>query len=313
MLRVRIDMYLGDEPGTVQRIERLHALAQQHQWTDILSETLVFKAAILRKQGELAKTLVLLEQAHQVCVDSGAEFEAIRTEKQIAFTCHQMGDLDLAWQHYQWVAKALAERSGLLELAETRLLMAHLASDRNELSTAMALVTQSMDAFSEMGNPHIIGSCHNALGDFQRQVGDLEGARREYLLALRLLDDAGCVGEATIVRLNLCLIQLEQGAFQTAKTALEQRLALASGSEKVLYELFSHAFSSWATAGLGLWEEASVHVEETQRLLAITGDVEGDVALALERVGELASEAGETELAMVAADQARELRNQLRR
>ena len=141
-----------------------------------------------------------------------------------------------------------------------------------------------------------MASCTNELGEVARLQGDLDSAEIHYRDALVRMDELGA-DDAHVMRLNLAQVLLNRARPDEAADLLRQSLRAFEGSAHRAMTGIVHTMLLSCAAAADDWQGWDRHADAASAVLAETGWVEHDVALAARMAGDLADDAGQADRA----------------
>ncbi len=299
LLGVRTLSGLGRLPEAERASARAAEMARLQKWPDLRARALRYRGMALAKAGSLALAEAIFTQA-QLLAEGAADDENLAgCLEQRGTLLRQLGDLEgsaaLLVEALE-INRRLAQPRGLAdnlkELGGTEVL-------RGRLDAARAYLQEAADLYAAMTSAGG-AECLNNLGEVERASGRLDAAEAAYTGAYDVFAATGH-NAAAIPLLNVGLIRIAQGRYAEAGITLERSLALAHG-RRVL-ELMALAFLTPCRASANAWTQFDIDLARAAVLTDETGNVDAEVAAALELAALIAIEAYQQER----ADAAREL------
>jgi predicted ATPase/class 3 adenylate cyclase len=136
-----------------------------------------------------------------------------------------------------------------------------------EMTEAASALRLAQEIFSDRGDRGMVRACRQALGVIAQIQGDYDTALEEFQAYLRALDtDDGNLHRAYLGHANVGIIQMLRGNMRSAKSHLEQALALAQEGRDRRAMAESHHNLSLVSLRQGRCDEAKSHSIEAYRL-----------------------------------------------
>jgi ATP/maltotriose-dependent transcriptional regulator MalT len=209
--------YGGDLTGALILAERAAEIATRFEDHDLLALAIQTRGRLLIAQGRVADGSALLDEAMTSVI--AGELSAYITGWiycQVIYACLELADLRRAGE-WNEAAMAWCESipSGGLADAICRLNRAELVSLQGELARAEAEARRASEEFTVMGEQAMAAEALYAVGEYNRQMGDLAAAEEAFARAQELGRDP---------QPGLAQLRLAQGNVGAASAAL--RLSL---------------------------------------------------------------------------------------
>ena len=270
--------------------DRALTASEEHGWAGVRAEALLERGVLARLTGDADKATRLLGEAEEWS-------EVIGEARLVADCVREQGDAFL--RQGEWEAAQLrfirAEREYTAlgdDEGSGKCLrgLAGVARQAGRFEEARPHLEKALEHFQQCGSRWGVAVCANDLGELARLTGDLPTAAARYREALDRYTSVGS-GNAVFPEINLGIVLVEEGRHNEARDVLLKALETveAQGRRPLMGAI--HAFLLPCCAGLGDWPDWARHVEAASDLLAESEFVDVDIATALERAGDLASEA----------------------
>ncbi|HWG36566.1 MAG TPA: winged helix-turn-helix domain-containing protein, partial [Terriglobales bacterium] len=283
-LRIQADRNgsAGDWDAALDLYQRalalLHGLDEHEKTGAVLNNMAILE----EDQGQLAASARLFEQARQ-------HFAACNDQLNVATALVNLGDVAMARGQ---LAAAAARYSAALALGRVvnphgieypLFSLAKVRLEQGDPDTARRLALQAL-AVARARNPASDAVSQSLLvaGDISAALGDLEGAKQEYQLALgewQKLNDRGSVAEGSLALANLAL---DQGAAPQTVADLRAALAQFRAEKSLPDEVRAQTALVHALRLQGRLAEAAALAADARRLSAATPDPAIQIPLAIE-------------------------------
>jgi eukaryotic-like serine/threonine-protein kinase len=188
--RVKALQRAGAFSEALKRAQVVAEHAAELGYTPAIAETLAQRGALETQVGELEASVQTLATAHATAVGSGHELMAVRTAEYLVFVVGaRLGRLEPA---LEWARIADAEiRRSALDHDRSRLrnAMAQAYGAAGKLDEAKNHALAAIDELEQLGPPGDevrMATLRNNLGEFLRQLGELDAAQAELARALEI-------------------------------------------------------------------------------------------------------------------------------
>ena len=312
LLRGRVERSLGHTEAALQVIQRAMRVAEEQGWPDIVANSLCEEGIVLHRMGESERGWKRLRKAEKSATKIGDETLLARVLNGQGDLLITQGRLDEATQAFAKVRSLAAQNGHTEQEADSHFQLGRTCKQAGRLTDARDHLSLSIELFESIGARWGLAKAVNELGEICRLENQLGEAGRYYRLALEKMDELG-LAEATIPRLNLALVMLQQGKYEEAQPLIAHAHAqfTRSGSKSRLS--LTHLLSLVCETAQGIWIDWDYHLSQARVLLADSGFVDIDIAMCATEAGELAFTAGFSDRAIDAWDLAMDQWNVLDR
>lgn len=177
--------------------------------------------------------------------------------------------------------------------------LGNLARNRGDMEGAALEVTRALSIYERVGERLGMANCLNDLGDFHRFRGRQSAAREAYTRAQALYDSIGSYA-ALYARFNLALLRLEGGEYTASAAELERLLRASGQAGLVVLRAGIQLALAACTADKGDWARFHALILQARADLEASGDLDHDNAWPARLAGDLAAQAEQKELAVLA-------------
>ncbi len=299
VVRASIHRALGQYRDVRRWSWRALAAARTHGWQRVLPAAMHSLGTAEQQRGRLWRVEVLNERALVLLQALGDDEGVGDCLWALGWAARQRGDVDRAEACYR-SALEIAERLGLVkDQGDCMRGLAQVALRRGDLAEAARLDREAIGLYEEAGHRMGVVYAENGAGEAARFAGDLAAAERHYRRALTLAEAIGST-EAVFPRMNLAFALLARGRYVEARPALEAARRVFERTGRRAYLLGAEVGLLTCAAALGDLRAFDERLRSAEQLFEETRFVDRDTALAAERAGDLAREAGEEERARAA-------------
>ncbi|QDG52682.1 tetratricopeptide repeat protein [Persicimonas caeni] len=241
-------------------------------------------------QGDYGRALPLLQRAQALAADFDDDDLAMRLASGMGQALTRLGRPDEAVEHLE-KARALATAlDDTLHLPAVLDALGSCERHRGRLAEAEAVFREALAHCNETGHYLVLSMLMNSLGDVVRLQGRLAEAEQIYRKVVAGEDTHHQRGVSTAL-LNLALIYVQTDRFKQAKPILDD---LAPGFERqqhARFLLYTRAISLPCLAAEADWYTFERRLGLVLEGIGATGLVDVDLAICLEKAGQLAADA----------------------
>ena len=270
--------------------------ALKHDWTALQARAFRYRGMMATAHNEYSEADAMFARAASlVSEDQPREQAAI--ERHWGLMLRRMGRGQESLERLESAANAYRRQNLLSDLANTLFnqaaLQLLLLQDNEK---ALELLDEAVALFTSLQDSMGMADCLNGIAEIHRSTGNLATAEEAYTKSEVAFRRAG-VDTAIVPMLNRGLLQLDRSQFDSADKLLnEVRLTMKGGSWNGLMPFVSAGLLAIA-GSRGDWESWDTHEDALRDSLERTPMVERDLALPLERAGDLAQLEGKNERA----------------
>ncbi len=296
-LRIRLLRVLGRSDEVARLVAFVADLARRERWQPELIDARVQEGLLWHRRGQFFRAWRRLRAAEDLArnevLDPVLLARVLQEEGRLLLERGLLTRANAALASARPLFVAAAQES---EEANCGWLLGRVAKQAGDLDRAMAHFTDALSAFERIGARYGMASCTNELGEVARLQGDLDSAEIHYRDALVRMDELGA-DDAHVMRLNLAQVLLNRGRPDEAADLLQQSLRAFEGSAHRAMTGIVHTMLLSCAAAADDWQGWDRHADAASAVLAETGWVEHDVALAARMAGDLADDAGQADRA----------------
>ena len=242
-------------------------VAEEQGWPDIVANSLCEEGIVLHRMGESERGWKRLRKAEKSATKIGDETLLARVLNGQGDLLITQGRLDEATQAFAKVRSLAAQNGHTEQEADSHFQLGRTCKQAGRLTDARDHLSLSIELFESIGARWGLAKAVNELGEICRLENQLGEAGRYYRLALEKMDELG-LAEATIPRLNLALVMLQQGKYEEAQPLIAHAHAqfTRSGSKSRLS--LTHLLSLVCETAQGIWIDWDYHLSQARVLLA---------------------------------------------
>ena len=253
-----------------------------------------------RLEGRLNEAKDLYDAANQIFVDVGAKQHSLRVQIWLGDALLASRRFAEAIELFESISASLSQigdRASLITCARA-LCRAH--RELSQLEAAEAAALQGVAVATEIGDDLSRARLLNDLGLLAREHELFDQAKNYFQDSIDACIDCGALSSAAMGHANQGLLYLKQASWHQAIVAFERAVALAEqvGEKRMQGAYLGNLSQSYAE--IADWEGTSRSLKRALDLDALTPIVEADFLKALDRLAELAQDAGQIELAEMA-------------
>ena len=258
-------------------------------WNTVVAQAYRHAGTAAGRRGDLAAWEQLAGKAERVAIVAGDKLELARCVQARATATRLRGaHADAVAQHRDALLRFTALRD-LRGQADALVGMAAAEHAMGNLRKSEEYTRPALDLFNQVGSRFGAAACHNALGEALRGRGELKAAEEAYRQAEAMMRSTGS-REWVIPKLNRALVLLGLDEPDKALVILDDVLLEVEATGRQPLQVAAHAFLLQTLTLLGEWAAWDEHYARLSRLLEASGFADPDVARALTRAGDDASE-----------------------
>lgn len=305
--RVRLTSRVGGFDEVERVVERCEATCRRQGWDDLLAEVSVHQAYLADLlHGDIDSGIEIAQRALTIFEALDDQLGIARTLRRLGWLQRRGGDIREAHQSFQKAERVTGGIGDPRQHAISLNTLSVVHKDRHEYDVANEFLSRALQIFEEIGDPFLISTCLNGLGDNYRFKGDLACAEDYYRRDLADCIRAGINQEIHISHINLGIVSSMQGKFGEGIDWFQRALDVATNQNLSGWVGYIHGVSLFPVTGLGDWEGFDHHLERAREHLQQRPIFNRDMAECCAEAGRLAYEAGEVERARSAWEMARE-------
>ncbi|TVQ98981.1 MAG: hypothetical protein EA398_12755 [Deltaproteobacteria bacterium] len=300
LLHADVHRLAGDFTGAGALIARVLDEPAASGWQPVRGRALVLMANVARQGGRTEEAIAHAREARTLFVAPDEEDGLARAELAEAIAHRVLGNTAEAATLYRSAMQRFARHRNRLSEAHCLLGLGHLARHRGALAEATRHYERAGRVFADENALLHQAHCINGLAEVARFEGHLDDAADGYRKALGILEALG-VRSASILGINLAIVELLRGSAEEARVRFDALLAAIRGSGQ-------HSLLPFVHAGLLACLASGDDEDAIRTQLALTGDqldasqaVDRDLALLLEEAAHRLRERGRPALADGAA------------
>ena len=286
------------QPGAAE-----HAAAQLEAWGNTpatahapmaAAAALLIRARGMARSGDLRRADPMMRDAIARLPATLLPRERYRFVSAQAYIAHESGRLEAAVRRYHEALALADQQDAVWRQSEARDSLAYSYYGAKQVARAHALVDEALLLAERAQDWFALGRAHTTAGIVLDSLGDLQGERHSFELALDCARRAGAKIEEVGALANLADFYLKIADYKTALAQAERALPLAR-------ELHDTNSETVALANIGLAQISLQHLELGKRYVAeaiaidqrrgsVTGvsDTVGELGVYLEKAGDLA-------------------------
>lgn len=295
-MRAALDRMQGRWEAFDELVARVVPIARRNGQIHVLAEAVRGVAEAARQRGRMDEAEARYTEALQLYRRCGAGEGEAHCLLGLGDVCRQRSEFDRAKERYLQALARYEQIDDLKGIAGAHRGLGGILRQQDDPVEAAAWIRRALNAYELLGARLGIGNCLNDLGDFERYAGRFAEARALYTRAAEVYD--ACGSYATIYpSTNLALLLLEEG--RVAEAEPEFRRALDEVRRHGIRSLEGglHVALAACAAARGAWSRFDDELDQADRLLAESGDVDRDNAWPAERAAACARAHGQTERA----------------
>ena len=292
-------------PEACEYVDKAEAAALASGSTILIARVYEIRGDISHRCGEPAEGLKWCTKALGFYRDVEEVLGSARVMDKLGGLSGALGDLVSSTIWYQRAIETFRIPQYSAALPSSLAGLADICWRRGYVDRAKELNKEALALFSESNNRVGMAKCINGLGEAARFRGDFVDAERWYREAIAIVQSIGSKA-IDVMRMNLALVQLAQGAYQAAEATLE---GVEGG--RVGYLGIFRAIELPCLAAQGSWDLWPTYLSEISDSLTSTKLVDHDVAWALELAGNNAASKGRSVEAAQALNLAKDQWNAL--
>jgi tetratricopeptide (TPR) repeat protein len=288
LLRGRVRRALGRLEEASQVIARAMKVSEEQGWPDIVAACLGEEGIVLHRLGETErgwKRLRKAESAARTLGDDELMAHVLNGQGIMLAGQGQLDDALAAFERFRELSARIGDKGGE---AESYFQLGQVDKQAGRLELAQVRLSQSLELFESLGARWGMAKAVNELGEIARLENRLSEAESCYRLALEKMDELGLI-EATVPRLNLALVMIQQEKFGGAMPLIEHAHETFERSGSRARRGLTHLMLLICGVGQGHWIDWEYHMAEARGILADTGFVDVDLAMCAVTVGDLAA------------------------
>ena len=315
----------GDDPRRIRGwIDRAHALLRRERLpradelleraeeaarligdTELLADTLLYRARVANRRGALPEGMEFVQQALELHDNIDVPAGRANLLYTLGDLKYWAGDYYDAEQAYRNSISLFRTLDQPLELAQAEKALGSLYTTLGNTDEARSMLEDARDVFKDYGDLNEVAHVLNNLGEVYRAEGRLTEAENAYQESRTLIQRVGR-HEDPVILVNLGMVRLSQDRVDDADPIFRRVLEQLSNSDRKGYLGLAHLARLPAMAHHQRWEQWDSHIAEARRHLEATGFVDADLATLARDAGERALLAGQTRRARSALEVARQ-------
>jgi len=286
-------------------LDEIEEAGHRYGWDKLLVECRVFRANMLRLQGDS-------ESAERTLRGALEDAVAIREPRLIAQARYELGEvegyrgqLDRARSFVQAALTGYERLDDVVGQARCWQSLGELRKEAGEYREARELLQRAEQLFEVAGNRWGRASATNSEGDAARHGGHLDEAEALYRRAGGLFRAIGSAS-AIYPEYNLALTQIARGQVHEARPVIEKALAHFTALQDAVGLMNAHFALAACEAEAGRWVSWDTQVREGHRMVVQMRAADEDTAWIAEVCGQRAEIGGKPERARLAYELALE-------
>ncbi len=286
----------------------------EEQWLEIHRLALLGKEE--KKAADIASSLAnrylhqsRFREAVQLCKSTLEITEDYRVLKEMGYCESQVGEVDLALEHYQR-ALNLCPLEDKKEQAAISQYLGMLKANRGEIEEAIALYQQSLAIEEQIGDVQGKAATLHQLGNIKANTGEIEEAIALYQQSLAIKEQIGNVQTKAMTLYCLGNIKANTGEIEEAIALYQQSLAINEQIGNVQTKAMTLHQLGNIKANTGEIEEAIALYQQSLVIDEQIGNVQGKAAT-LHQLGMLKANRGEIEEALALYQQSLAIKEQI--
>jgi serine/threonine protein kinase/tetratricopeptide (TPR) repeat protein len=301
LLRGRVRRALGNLDEALQVIARAMKVAEEQGWPDVVASCLCEEGVVLQRMGDWERGWRRLRKA-------GIRAEKLGDESLMANVLNWQGDLlvnqgrlDEATAVFEKFRELSARIRNKEQEADSYFQLGRVDKQAGRLAMARSRLIQSLELFESIGARWGTAKAVNELGEVDRLENRLSEAASHYRQALEKMEELG-LPEATVPRLNLALVMMQQGDYRGAQPLVEHAHEIFGRSSSGSRRGITHLMLLICSIAQDHWSDWDHHLSKARLLFASSGFVDIDVAMCAMAAGDMACEGGYLDRARSAWD-----------
>ncbi|MBM66697.1 MAG: hypothetical protein CMH55_10725 [Myxococcales bacterium] len=292
-LQIQQDQYEGRYDSALKWSAFAMQGVQKYGWKKLLPAILRETSVVHYKKGDMANATRFIRHARAHATQLGdARLTAECTDK-LGMMLRITGDLDLADQCFQ-AASTLYRRLGDYRPSDEGAAVvgrALVAQQRGDTDSAERWFRRGIEVMKGSGHQRGLATSVNGLAEVARLKGDYARAEGLYRQVLGIHQALGS-NIASVVQLNLALVQLQQRQFHHAQASLEPLIRIFEDSGSKAWLGCVHVFLLPCFADRRDWDTWDHHFSVGFNMITASGMADGDLAWPLVMAGEILVERG---------------------
>ncbi len=292
--RARVCARRGDYRQCAEIAEAMAAQAKKANHAELAAKAAIWCGTGRRALGDLEGAQKMLSSAREY-FSTGDRNWLARAFLELGRVDEQRGDFEMARRHFAEARRLFGELGDPYGEAQAYNAIGDATRQSGDFDSAHKACLAALDRYRDLENIAGIADCLNDLAEGSRLNGELDEAREFAEESLRLYEAIGS-GEADFVRLNLAMIQLENGDYGTARPLFSElvRAFRESGQQALAAQAIAGFLAS--AAGGGDWQHWNEGLDEVEALFEATGVRAPMATRALSILARLAADADKPEI-----------------
>jgi tetratricopeptide (TPR) repeat protein len=291
LLRGRVQRALGNLDEALQVIARAMRVAEEQGWPDVVAACLCEEGVVLQRMGDWERGWRRLRKAESQAQKLGDETLMATVLNWQGDLLVNQGRLDEATAVFEKFRQISARIGNQEQEADSYFQLGRVDKQAGRLELAQTRLVQSLELFESVGARWGIAKSVNELGEVARLENRLTQAATHYRQALEKMEELG-LPEATVPRLNLALVMMQQGDYRGAQPLVEHAHELFGRSSSASRRGITHLMLLICSIAQDHWADWDHHLTQAQMLFAASGFVDIDVAMCATAAGDMACEGG---------------------
>jgi len=292
-LQIQQDQYEGRYDSALKWSAFAMQGIKKYGWNQLLPGILKETGVVHYKKGdmELATRFIRHARAHATQLDDD-RLTAECTDK-LGMMLRITGELDLADQCFR-AASTLYRRLRDYRPADEGAAVvgrALVAQQRGDITAAEGWFRKGVEVLKGSGHQRGLATSVNGLAEVARLQGDFARAENLYRQVLSIHQTLGS-NIASVVQLNLALVQLQQRQFHNAQKSLEPLLDIFEAQGSKAWLGCVHVFLLPCLTDRRDWGRWDHHFRVGFNMIDASGMADGDLAWPLRMSGEMLQERG---------------------
>lgn len=266
---------------------------KKHGWTGLLPRILKDTGVVHYKKGDMSSATKFMRHARAHAEQVGDERLTAECTGRLGMVLRVTGDLDLADKCFQAASLIYRRLPDYRQSDEGQAVVgrALVAQQKGEIDRAERWFIKAVEILRDSGHQRGLATSVNGLAEVARLRDDYARAEALYRQVLGIHRALGS-NLATVVQLNLALVQLQQRQFNRAQESLEPLVEVFEASGSKAWLGCVHVFLLPCMADLRDWDRWDHHLRTGKDLITGSGMADGDVAWPLEMAAEMAHAKG---------------------
>ena len=283
----------SDADGAERAAAQLEAWGQARSSAEAVSAALLVRARSMARSGNLQRSAALIRDAMAQLPAGLPPRDQFRFVFANGYIADQSGKLEDAVR-LNHEALVLADRDGKpWRRAEARNALAYAYRGAQQIERARTLSQEAIAIAEQAQDDVSLAHAHNTTGIVFDGLGDLQGERRSFELAIKHARRAGAKIDEALYLANLADFFLKTGDYKTALARAEQALPLAREFKEVNGETvalmnigLAHISMQHLELGKRRVQEA-IAIDERRGSLSGVSDSYSELGTYLEKAGDL--------------------------